>query len=215
MKAVGIIGSPRSTGNTARVVEEVLRGVAAAGGAAEKILLSSRRIAPCRGCFTCETTGACAIADDTRAVLDQVQQADLLVIGTPVYFGHVSGQLKIFVDRCRCLLSFREALPGLSGRFDTALQAARRRRGAGPSPVTRLRRGKLAVIVLSYYQQGPERFRHVSEWLTGFLDTLGVRTETAIHVDGVLGEEDLVSRPQLLQAAYSLGLALARRSASS
>jgi hypothetical protein len=83
------------------MVGALLRGAEAAGADVVQILLAEKRIEYCRGCHSCwtKTPGRCAIPDDMTAVLSQVYGANIIVLATPVYFGNVSGTLKVFMDR--------------------------------------------------------------------------------------------------------------------
>lgn len=58
-RMLGIVGSPRRGGNTETLVDEVLRGAEESGVLTEKIILSEQRIAPCRACQACWTSGKC------------------------------------------------------------------------------------------------------------------------------------------------------------
>ena len=95
MKILAVSGSPRK-GNTEWMLRTVLD---ATGGGAETDLLLLRQadVRPCRGCLACEKRdragrGDCRITDDMQA-------ADVIVLGTPAYMGLLSGLLKGFLDR--------------------------------------------------------------------------------------------------------------------
>lgn len=93
-------GSPRLRGNTTLLLEEFSRGAADAGHRIESVRLDGLRIAPCRGCYACRSNGGvCVQKDDQAALLDRLRAADLLVLGTPVYFWGMSAQTKLFIDR--------------------------------------------------------------------------------------------------------------------
>lgn len=47
----------------------------------------------------------CAQKDDMTLAYEKLQKADALIIGTPVYQGSVSGQIKVFLDRCRAIIA--------------------------------------------------------------------------------------------------------------
>jgi multimeric flavodoxin WrbA len=54
----------------------------------------------CQGCYACKKTlEHCILKDDLTEVLAAVQEADAVVLASPVYYGDVSGQLKCFIDR--------------------------------------------------------------------------------------------------------------------
>ena len=103
MKVIGICGSPRK-GNTEWMLRKLLEAVARAGADTELVLLRQKDIRGCDGCLACEAggearKGVCRIQDDMQQINTRLMEADALAIGTPVYFGLLSGLLKDFMDR--------------------------------------------------------------------------------------------------------------------
>jgi len=98
-KVLGIIGSPRKNGNTDIMVTEALKAATENGAETEKIHLSDYDLKPCDGCKTCFETGECHIPDDLMKLYNKVKTADALILGSPVYFHHVTAQMKLFIDR--------------------------------------------------------------------------------------------------------------------
>ncbi len=95
-KALLISGSPRE-GNT----EYILRGVhKMLRDPAELVILRELDVRHCTGCLSCEGTGRCPIGDGMQDLYTRMEEADVLVIGTPNYFDNVPGLVKDFMDRC-------------------------------------------------------------------------------------------------------------------
>jgi multimeric flavodoxin WrbA len=104
MKIMAVNGSPRKTWNTATLLNEALRGAAAQGAAIELVHLYDLNFSGCISCFACKTRGGksygrCAVVDDLTPVLARVEAADGLILGSPIYFGTVSGEMKSFMER--------------------------------------------------------------------------------------------------------------------
>jgi len=99
VQVLGVVGSPRRNGNTEILVDEVLAGAQAAGAHTEKVILAELKIAPCRGCDTCQTTGKCAQQDDMPALLEKMKSSQVWVLGTPIYWWGPTAQFKAFMDR--------------------------------------------------------------------------------------------------------------------
>ena len=104
MKALFINGSPRKKFNTAQMLESAMKGAADAGAETEWINLFDYEFTGCRSCFACKiknskTNGLCAIRDSIRPVLEKAKNADVIVFGSPVYYGYPTGQLRNFVER--------------------------------------------------------------------------------------------------------------------
>lgn len=60
--------------------------------------LANKKILPCIGCFECRK-GICIYDDDMPVILEKLRKADVIILGSPVYMGLISGQMKIFMDR--------------------------------------------------------------------------------------------------------------------
>lgn len=99
MKILGLVGSPRKGGNTHLVVEEALAGAHEQGAETKAILVSDLNFHFCRGCLGCRESGSCVQGDDLEELLEEIEDADGLVLGTPVYGNYLPGQFKALFDR--------------------------------------------------------------------------------------------------------------------
>jgi len=104
MQVIGINGSPRKQWNTATLVAKALEGAAAQGARTELVHLYDLDFKGCTSCFSCKTRGGksygcCAMKDGLTPLLDKIATADALVIGSPVYFGSVTGETRSFMER--------------------------------------------------------------------------------------------------------------------
>lgn len=100
MKIVAINGSPRGRSSvTYLMVEEFLKGAKNAGAETSHIVLSEYKINSCIGCLSCwkKTPGKCIHNDDFSKI--STQDADILLLATPVYVDNVTALLKNFIDR--------------------------------------------------------------------------------------------------------------------
>jgi hypothetical protein len=96
---VGLNGSPNCNGNTATLIGWALEGCREAGARIEWIHLADHEIGYCRGCGACLATGSCPIDDGLEALRETLCRADGIVVGSPVYGGRMTAQLKTMVDR--------------------------------------------------------------------------------------------------------------------
>lgn len=93
-------GSPRKGGNSDLLCDEFMRGAQEAGNTVEKVFLRSKKVAPCSACYFCKQSGGqCAIQDDMGEILDKMQDADVIVMASPVYFYSIDAQMKAVIDR--------------------------------------------------------------------------------------------------------------------
>ncbi len=105
MKVLFILGSPRKGGNTELLLEPVMQGVIDAGSGRELVRAANLDIHPCLACGGCTETGVCVVRDDMQQLYEKIDNADLIVIGSPIYFYGVTAQAKAFIDRCQALWS--------------------------------------------------------------------------------------------------------------
>ena len=96
--------SPRKGWNTHKMLEAAKAGAEEAGAVTELVNLYDIKFPGCRSCFACKlknakTNGVCAICDDLRPILERARQADVLVLGSPVYFHYPTGVYRAFLER--------------------------------------------------------------------------------------------------------------------
>lgn len=103
-KAIAINASPRKNGNTAALLQEALRGAAAAGAETELVHLIDLDFKGCVSCFACKRLGnpnygKCNLKDELTPVLEKIAEADVLLVGSPIYIGNVTGMARNFIER--------------------------------------------------------------------------------------------------------------------
>lgn len=104
MKVIAFNGSPRKEWNTATLLEKALEGAASQGAETELIHLYDLNFKGCKSCFACKTRGGesygrCAVEDDLTPILQRAAEADAIILGSPFYFGTVSGEMRSFMER--------------------------------------------------------------------------------------------------------------------
>lgn len=113
MKVLGINGSPRNTGNTATLVQNVLEGAQRQGATVELLNVSDYTLPFADGRLNNDDSYGPVV----QSLRKKVAEADALVIGTPEYHGGYSGSLKNFLD-LNCIQNFKNkwvALVGAAG----------------------------------------------------------------------------------------------------
>jgi multimeric flavodoxin WrbA len=81
-----------------------VEGAVSQGATAELIHLYDLAFTGCISCFACKTTGGasygrCAVKDDLAPILEKVLASDVLLLGSPIYFGSVTGEMQSFLER--------------------------------------------------------------------------------------------------------------------
>ena len=106
MKKIMIIdGGPRKNFNTASMLQKIAEG---AGSVSSEIEVKTLRLygldyKGCMSCMACKIKGkasnVCKFKDALTPILEEIAEADGLVLGSPIYFGDVTGQMRTFLER--------------------------------------------------------------------------------------------------------------------
>lgn len=104
MNAIAINGSPRKSWNTATLLRKGLAGAKAKGAQTEIVHLYELSYRGCISCFECKKIGGrsygrCAVKDDLTPILAKITAADVLILGSPLYFHTESGEMRSFMER--------------------------------------------------------------------------------------------------------------------
>ena len=180
-QVLGVVGSPRRGGNTEILVDQVLGGAKAAGATVEKVILSELDIAPCDACDACVDTGECIIVDAMEDLFPMMQQSEVWVLGTPVYWWGPSAQLKTFVDRWYAKAQREE---------DKALFKGRR-----------------VILAVPMGDADARTARHVVGMMTDALEYVGAELFATVLAPGANDAGDVRKLPEVLAAAHQAGMA--------
>lgn len=99
MKVLLVNGSPRPEGNTAIALAEMTKVLEANGIETETLRIGSRDVRGCIACGTCAQTGKCVFDDIVNEAAPLFEEADGLVLGSPVYYASANATLIAFLDR--------------------------------------------------------------------------------------------------------------------
>ncbi len=103
MKVIAVNGSPRKDWNTHILLNKCLEGAKEAGAETELVHLYDMNFKGCISCFACKRKGAalsqCAMKDDLTPILQKICTCDALVLGSPIYFASLTGEMSSFLER--------------------------------------------------------------------------------------------------------------------
>ena len=99
MKVLLINGSPHKDGNTALALKEMEAVFKNEGIDTETIQVGSEAIRGCSGCYACSKIGKCAFDDVVNQTAPKLEEADGIVVASPVYYASANGTLISFLDR--------------------------------------------------------------------------------------------------------------------
>jgi multimeric flavodoxin WrbA len=124
---IALNGSPRKKGNTYLLLKTVLSELEELGISTQIINLGSEKLSGCMACYDCKKRNdfTCKIESDPfNKIFDACMKADGIILGSPVYVGGMSSQLKAFIDRA-CLVNKYNNEP-LRRKLGAAVVAVRR-----------------------------------------------------------------------------------------
>lgn len=215
MKAIAINGSPRKGWNTEKLLKEALRGAESVGAETELVQLYDLNYTGCKSCFACKRQRAescqCVIKDDLAPVIEKIFNADVLFLGSPIYFGDITGQMVCFIERLGFpLLSYDDYTKQLfDGKINAALfltmNAPEAFYKSNMEQSLKNRAGileRLGGTVEVYGAYDTYQFSDYSKYHTGVFDE--------VHKRKVRAEQF----PKDLEAAYAIGRRLTSLSGS-
>ena len=130
MKKILIVSSSLRGGSNSEILaHEAERGAIDAGNEVELISLKEKNIKFCIGCLSCQQTHKCVLKDDMADLIVKVQNADVIIFTTPIYYYEMSGQLKTFLDRCNPLYPLKNKFKDvylITSAYDSSENAANR-----------------------------------------------------------------------------------------
>jgi len=176
-------GSPRGNGNSATLAAQVFAGAKEAGAQIEDVYLHGMDIRPCDACDFCqEGDVGCVVKDDMQNIYPKLEQADAIVIASPIYWFTLSAQMKLCIDRWYALESSEGSVL----------------------------KGKQLGVVLTYgdtdlYTSGGINAIHTLESITRYI---GMDMVEVVH-GSAMDVGDVEKQPELLERAYKLGQKLA------
>jgi multimeric flavodoxin WrbA len=194
MKVIGFNASPRKNANTMTLVEAVLKGAADKGAETRMVNLNQLNIKGCQGCMACKKEpGQCATKDDLSPLLTEMKDCDAIILGTPIYWFHVSAQIKMLIDRFYCYMG-HETNPetGEESTFSTF-----------PG-------GKKFVIVTSQGDAVPEMYQQTLDWMNLVTAIMSASsTEFVTHCGSEDDKNSAHNNAEVMAKARTVGESLA------
>ena len=183
-KMVTLLGSPRANGNSAAIAGRFTEIAEKYGAETKTYSLNKLKFRGCQACMMCkDKLDRCALKDDLEPVLDDIRDADVLVLATPVYFADVTAQMKMFIDR-----TYSYYVPDFLNK---------------PVP-SRLHQGKQLVFIQTQAQPGDNFFNDIYPKYEFFFQVLGFKGNHLIRATGVNDDGDAVKQESIMKQAEDL-----------
>lgn len=95
-----LLSSPRKNGNSDKLAKAFSKGAESAGNNCTILTIRDMNINGCMGCEYCyDNNGVCCQNDDMQTVYKYLEETDIIVFATPIYYQAFPSQLKAVVDR--------------------------------------------------------------------------------------------------------------------
>ncbi len=188
IKVIGIGGSPRKGGNSDILLDETLKGARKHGASCEKIILNDLDFRPCQECGGCDETGVCVVKDDMQSVYKKIEEADRIIIATPIFFGSLSAQIKMMIDRFQSYWIRRYILK-------IAVSAKKRRKG---------------IFLCVSGSDKKEFFENAKKIIRIFFITLNIEYFGDVFCGGIDEKAAIKKNKKTLAKAFKLGEALVK-----
>ena len=102
MNVIAVSGSPRKNWNTEKMLASALDGAQSQGAKTKLIRLYDLNFKGCKSCLACKRIGAqrkCFVKDDLTPVLEELNNADAIIFGSPIYFMELTGVMHSCLER--------------------------------------------------------------------------------------------------------------------
>jgi len=167
MKVLLLNASPKNNGATQEILN-IVRSLLPSDVNSELICLGDVNITFCLGDKACYDTRKCVISDDMEALIDKIDEAEVLVIAAPSYWGDVPGHFKAFIDRC-------------TAYSDTK-----------PNPAHRaLKSGKKCYGIALRTGNRPAECEHIIETINHWCGHMGIDMADSVYFCGIEGTADI------------------------
>ncbi len=188
---IALLGSPLLDGNTARLLDEAIRGAQEAGCEVEKIEVAHMDVLPCMEFFQCKRSETCLIEDEMTEIFRKFREMDGLIIATPVMTMGIPGRLKSFMDR-----------------FQVFYMAKYHRGKSFISPERREKRKMLFISIAG--MNIPNVFDGVKMTVRAFGEIIDCPLWDEVLRNDMDTIQDITTRPEVMEAAHKKGYELGR-----
>lgn len=178
MKIVTINGSPRKNGCSEKLIGKIVEEVKEVGGEITSFMPNKMKIKGCQSCMACRKDNICVIKDDMIDIYEAIEDADVVVVGVPIYFHEMSAQLKMVFDR---FYSYT--------RMDSNFKFS-----------STMKKGKKCVLVVSHGNHDENVYKEYAKSLEGKFKHVGFE-----EVEIFIASDSMSEHPEYLEACYEIG----------
>jgi len=188
-KIIGLLGSPLTEGNTAKLLGKALQGARDAGCETETIVVATMSFEACMEMMFCREHETCIMEDDMQPMNGKFREMDSLILATPVMTMGIPGKLKSFMDRFQVFFNAKYV----------------RRQPFITKEQKKLRQGLFIGIS---GMKIPDVFAGAKKTVEAFFDIIDCKYWDELLINDMDNIRDVSAHPELLDAAYKKGFAL-------
>jgi multimeric flavodoxin WrbA len=213
LTVVAIVATNRRNGTVEKMTLQFLTGAQESGHQTLHINLYDYDIKHCIGCWACVKTNKCVLKDDFQKIFDQIKDVDVILIGTPCYWGNVPGILKTFIDRHTSCAMYK---PPMASEFSSMrtmqkIKALRREMSKFGPPKTLV--GKRFVLAIALTDPFPVShtsgdYPHTLKALKTYIHNLKGKRPKVIRYTDTLFRFRKRKEEKILRKAYRAGVSL-------
>jgi len=188
MKVLALYGSPRKEGNTALLLQELVKGLHEQGAIVTEVSICDLQILPCVADYSCAQSGECFLQDDMQDIYSHLTEHDCIVLAAPIFFYSVNAQTKALIDRSQALWARKYMLK---------------------KPISAKGIKKKGIFISVGATKGAKLFDGTLLTIKYFFDTMDAELSQCLLYKGIDNKGDILKHPSALQEAYTLGASLA------
>ena len=185
MNVIGIYGSPRKGGNSDLLLDSALRGVHEKGANVKKVYVRDLSISGRRECDVCEKTGMCVLQDDMQDIYHLLDDADIIILSSPIFFYGLTSQIKALIDRGQAMWWRRRLSKGGKDKKDNY-------RGGG-------------YLIAVGATKGKNLFEGAQLTARYFFDALNMSYEGGLFFQGIESIGAVIEHPEAPHKAFDFG----------
>lgn len=184
-KLLGIYGSPRKGGNSDQLLDKALDGASSEGAETRRLYARNQKMSGCLECGGCDETGKCVVEDDMQSIYPLLEDANVIILSSPMFFYGITAQAKALIDRSQAMWSRRmlEKTPEQRKQYDSG-------------------RGYLIGVGAT---RGKNLFEGAELTAKYFFDALDMTYEGGLFFRRLEKSSDLQEQPEILQQALEFG----------
>jgi len=190
-KIIGLLGSPRTEGNTAKLLDQALKGAEDAGCEVEKIIVSNLDFDTCNEMMFCLDHETCGMDDAMQPLYQKFREMDSIIIASPIMTMGIPGKLKSFMDRFQVFFMAKYM----------------RKKSLVPKEKRKVRKG---LFISISGMKIAEVFAGALLTVRAFFDIIDCQFWDELLISDMDTIRDITTRPDLLKAAYDKGFALGK-----